>query len=192
MYLLAKKHPLRYKYSKLEITVLTYFYLANAHSRVTYKSKSVNKQSRGIKNCVWAGKCHKGDLVLPKMAVFPDLLEWSPTLRRTLWRCRNVGFPRPECRVTAPISAVWWPEEEATEILAWRKKKRDDDGGKTRRDFLLRVGISAETEERSNRTLTRLSGWTPPCLCASVPVCLPLRRVKNWVRGVPLLGGQTS
>lgn len=57
------------------------------------------------------------------MAVFPDLLEWSPTLRRTLWRCRNVGFPRPECRVTAPISAVWWPEEEATEILAWRKKK---------------------------------------------------------------------
>lgn len=57
------------------------------------------------------------------MAVFPDLLKWSPTLRRALWRCRNVGFPRPECRVTAPISAVWWPEEEASEILAWRKKK---------------------------------------------------------------------
>lgn len=132
-----------------------------------------NKQSCGIKGSVLAGKCCLGVLVLPKMAVFPDLLEWSPTLRRALWRCLNVGFPRPECRVTAPISAVWWLEEEATKILAWRKKKkkRDNDGGKDKKGFLLWVGICVETEERSNGTLTRLSGWNTALslrLCAGV------------------------
>lgn len=89
---------------------------------------------------IWVGSYSVGVLERPKTALFPGVL-WLPTLRRALWRCRNVGFPRPQCRVTAPISAVWWPEEEATEILAWRKKKE----GRRRwerqeRDFLLQIG----------------------------------------------------
>lgn len=113
------------------------------------------------------------------MVVFPHELKWSPTLRRALWRCRNVGFPGPECRVTAPISAVWWPEEEATEILAWRKKRKKKGGttavGKARKDFffLLSIGICPEREERSNETPTRLFGWTPP-LSAHLCRCVPL------------------
>lgn len=89
---------------------------------------------------IWVGSYSVGVLERPKTALFPGVL-WLPTLRRALWRCRNVGFPRPQCRVTAPISAVWWPEEEATEILVWRKKKE----GRRRwerqeRDFLLQIG----------------------------------------------------
>lgn len=104
------------------------------------------------------------------MAVFPDLSKWSPTLRRALWRCRNVGFPRPECRVTAPISAVWWPEEEATEILAWRKKPRDDDGGKGKKGIFFLIFALTWNLRWNAETglLTRLSGWTPP---VSAPLC---------------------
>lgn len=123
-----------------------------SHLILTPQKKKKNHISKII---FLLGKYDLGVLLLPKMAVFPDLLKWSPTLRRALWRCRNVGFPRPECRVTAPISAVWWPEEEATEILAWRKKKKKEGRRRWERQegifFLLWVGICVETEERLKR-----------------------------------------
>ena len=109
---------------------------------------------------------------------------------------RNVGFPRPECRVTAPISAVWWLEEEATEVLAWRERSE----GRRRWERLEGILLSASSWSLSRHGRTPIRpdsdaaflGETPPRLCASVPVCLPPRRVKNWVRGVPLLGSWTS
>ena len=141
----------------------------------------LNKRQKAV---FLAGKCYLGYWCYQKWQYF--LICWSPTLRRTLWRCRNVGFPRPECRVTAPISAVWWPEEEATEILAWRKKKEG------RRRWERQEGIFALSWNLrwNGRTLTRDSWkvYLGEHRLVSVPVCLPSRRVKNWVRGVPLLG----
>lgn len=144
-----------------------------------------------LRQRIWVGCYRVGVLERPKTALFPGVL-WLPTLRRALWRCRNVGFPRPQCRVTAPISAVWWPEEEATEILAWRKKRE----GRRRwerqeRDFLLQVG--------DLRWYGRTRLWRDPDVSLwaehrllSAPLCRCVSPLggseKNWVRGVPLLG----
>lgn len=79
---------------------------------------------------------------------------------------RNVGFPRPECRVTAPISAVWWPQEEATEILAWRKKKEGRRRWE-RQDWIV-SGFALKLKNAKTGLLYVCLGETPPCLCAGV------------------------
>lgn len=63
------------------------------------------------------------------------------------------------------------------------EKRRDDDGGKDKKGIF--GGLIWNWEFALTRTNAWTGprrvflGWTPPCVCASVPVCLPPRRVKK-------------
>lgn len=73
--------------------------------------------------------------MLPKMAVFPDLLEWSPTLRydaAVTW-----GFP--DLSAGLPRPSLLFDGRRKKRLRFWRegRKRRDDDGGKDKKGFLL-------------------------------------------------------
>lgn len=132
---------------------LTSFGTSNAHSRVTFDFRPLNKRSCSIKSRVfWRINVTKVRCRYQKWQYF--LICWSGRRPFAVRYDAGVTWGFPDLSAGLPRPSLLFDGRRKKRLRSWRegRKKRDDDGGKDKKGFLLRVGICADTDERSNGT----------------------------------------